>query len=155
MNTARISNLMARPRFIATRVTRLHAVLLRLSGGRLQHSKLLAGGQPVLALNTTGRKSGQPRSTVLAYLADGQNFVLAPSNAGLDQDPAWWLNLQADPQAEIDVRGERLAVRARKASPDERAQLWPRFVEQYGGFADYVEMTDREIPLVILEPAAT
>jgi len=145
---------MARPRFIATRVTRLHAVVLRLSGGRLQHSRLLAGGQPVLALRTTGRKSGEKRSTVLAYVADGENFVVVPSNAGLDRDPAWWLNLQANPEGEVEVGGERHVVRARQASPDEKPRLWQSFLDQYAGFGDYAEMTDRDIPIVILERAA-
>jgi F420H(2)-dependent quinone reductase len=154
MNTARLSNLMARPRFIATRVTRLHAALLRLSGGRLKRSRLLAGGQPVLALSTTGRKSGEVRSTVLAYVPDGENFAVVPSNAGQDRTPSWWLNLQADPRAEVEVAGQSHAVRARPATPEEQPRLWRAFVDQYGGFEDYTQMTDRDIPVVILEPAA-
>ena len=153
LNTARLSNLLARPRFIATRVTRMHAVVLRLSGGRLQHSRLLAGGQPVLVLNTTGRKSGEVRSTVIAFLAEGENFAVVPSNAGQDRAPSWWLNLQADPRAEVEVRGEKHAVRARRASPEEQPRLWRGFVDQYSGFEDYGEMTEREIPVVILERA--
>ena len=143
---------MARPRFLATRVTRLHAVVLRLSGGRLKHSRLLAGGQPVLVLSTTGRKSGEARSTVLAFLADGENFAVVPSNAGQDRAPSWWLNLQANPSAEVEVAGERYSVRARRASPEEQPRLWQAFVDQYGGFEEYTRMTERDIPVVILEP---
>jgi F420H(2)-dependent quinone reductase len=148
---ARIGNLLARPRFIATRVTRLHAVLLRRSGGRLKRSHLLAGGQPILALTTTGRKSGGRRSTVIACMPDGDDFVVVPSNAGLERAPAWWLNLQANPVAEVDFRGEHHVVRARRASAEEEARLWPRMLAQYSGFDQYKRMTDRDIPLVILE----
>lgn len=156
MNPARLSNVFSRPRFIATRVTRLHARILRLSGGRMKRSFLFAGGQPVLALTTTGRRSGQPRSTVIACMPDGNDLVVVPSNAGQERAPAWWLNLQADPRAEVDFRGEHRAVRARRASAEEEAKLWPRILKQYAGFEDYRRMADREIPLVILEqePAA-
>jgi deazaflavin-dependent oxidoreductase (nitroreductase family) len=133
-------------------VTRLHAVALRLSGGRLKRSFLFAGGQPVLALTTTGRKSGQKRSTVIACLEDGERLVVIPSNAGQDRAPAWWLNLQADSRAEVEYRGERRTMRARRATAEEEAELWPRVLEQYSGFADYRRYTDREIPVVVLEP---
>ena len=151
MNTARLSNIFSRPRFIATRVTRLHARILRLSRGRIKRSFLLAGGQPVLALTTTGRKSGQSRSTVIACMPDGDDLVVVPSNAGQERPPAWWLNLQASPRADVDFRGERRVVRARRASVEEEARLWPRILEQYSGFEDYRQMADREIPLLILE----
>ena len=153
---SRLSNLASRQRFIATRVTRLHATVLKLSGGRLKRSFLFAGGQPVLAITTTGRKSGQRRSTVIACLVAGDDLVVIPSNAGQERAPAWWLNLQADPRAEVEFQGEKSVRRARKASAAEETELWPRVLEQYDGFADYREMTDREIPVVILErePAA-
>ena len=122
-----------------------------MSGGRLKRSFLFAGGQPVLALTTTGRKSGQPRSTVIACMPDGDDLVVVPSYAGLDRPPAWWMNLQANPQAEVDVRGEHRVVRARQASTEEEARLWPRILEQYSGFEEYRRMTHREIPVVILE----
>lgn len=105
----------------------------------------------MLAITTTGRKSGQARSTVIACMRDGDNLVVVPSYAGLDRPPAWWLNLQADPRAEVDFRGEHCVVRARCASAEEEGRLWPRIVDQYAGFEDYRHMTDREIPVVILE----
>jgi deazaflavin-dependent oxidoreductase (nitroreductase family) len=151
MDTARLSNVMARPRFIVTRITRLHALVLKASGGRLRHSRTFAAGQPVLALTTTGRKSGKSRSTVLAYLSDGENLVIIPSNAGLAETPAWWLNLQADPKAQVDVAGEQHSVTARRATAEEENRLWPRVLEQYPGFQTYRDLTDRDIPLVILE----
>ncbi len=151
LNPARLSNFFSRPRFIATRVTRLHARILKLSGGRLKRSFVFAAGQPVLALTTIGRKSGQRRSTVIACMADGDDLVVVPSNAGQQRAPAWWLNLQANPRAEVDFRGEHRVVRARRASAEEEARLWPRILEQYSGFEDYRRMAEREIPVVILE----
>ena len=151
MSSARIGNILSRLRFIATRVTRLHAKVLRKSGGRLKRSFLFAGGQPVLALTTTGRKSGASRSTVIACMPDGDDLVVVPSYAGLDRPPAWWLNLQANPQAAVDFRGEHRVVRARRASAEEERRLWPRVLEQYSGFEQYRRMTNREIPVVILE----
>jgi deazaflavin-dependent oxidoreductase (nitroreductase family) len=122
-----------------------------MSGGRLKRSFLLAAGQPVLALTTTGRKSGAKRSTVIACMPDGNDLVVVPSNAGQDRPPAWWLNLQANVQAEIDFRGEHGVVRARRASAEEESRLWPRILEQYSGFEQYRRMANREIPVVILE----
>jgi deazaflavin-dependent oxidoreductase (nitroreductase family) len=122
-----------------------------MSRGRLKRSFLFAAGQPVLALTTTGRKSGAKRSTVIACMPDGDDLVVVPSNAGQDRPPAWWLNLQADAQAEVDFRGEHREVRARRASAEEERQLWPRILKQYSGFEQYRRMTDREIPVLILE----
>ena len=151
MSSARIGNILSRPRFIATRATRLHARILRMSGGRLKRSFLFAGGQPVLALTTTGRKSGAARSTVIACMLDGDDLVVVPSYAGLDRPPAWWLNLQANAHAEVDFRGGHRVVRARRASAEEESRLWPRILEQYSGFEQYRRMANREIPVVILE----
>jgi deazaflavin-dependent oxidoreductase (nitroreductase family) len=108
--------------------------------------------QPVLALTTQGRKSGERRSTAIGYLEDGRRLVLVASNAGLDRAPAWWLNLRERPEAEIDLGGERRPVRARTATEEERERLWPRVLEQFEGFDDYACYTQREIPLVLLEP---
>ena len=89
----------------------------------------------------------------MGYLRDGSNVVVVASNAGLDRPPAWWLNLEAsDGEAEIDFEGERRAVRGRRATEDEWRRLWPKVLEQFKGFDDYREFSDRDIPLVILEP---
>jgi F420H(2)-dependent quinone reductase len=90
----------------------------------------------------------------MGYLRDGDNVVVVASNAGLDSPPAWWLNLKETPDAEIDLEGRRLAVRARVATPEESRRLWPRVVEQFRGFDDYRDFSEREIPLVVLEPRA-
>ena len=106
-----------------------------------------------LLLTTKGRKSGQPRSTGLLYLRDGANVVVVGSNLASDKPPAWWLNLQAEPNAEIRIGRERRRVRAREATEEERARVWPRLVDMYSDFEEYTRRTDRHIPVVLLEPA--
>ena len=149
---ARLGNMAARPRRIATLVTRLHARLLRLSRGRLRRSLFLAGGQPVLVLTTRGRRTGRSRSTPVAYVRDGDRLVISAANAGLDQSPAWWLNLQADPRAEIEVGGKRWAVLARRAEGDEAERLFARFAAQNAGAVTTRSLTARQIPVIVLEP---
>jgi deazaflavin-dependent oxidoreductase (nitroreductase family) len=130
-------------------VGRLNVPVYRLSGGRI-------GGKvneaPVLLLTTTGRKSGQKRTAPVVYLADGENLVVIGSNAGHSRTPAWSLNLQAEPEAEVEVGRKRLPVRARVVSGEERADLWCRHNEQYSGFDEYEARTDRDIALFALEP---
>jgi deazaflavin-dependent oxidoreductase (nitroreductase family) len=110
-------------------------------------------GRDCLLLTTKGRKSGEPRSTALLYLEDGDRLVVVASNLGSDHAPAWWLNLEANPDAEVAIGTEERRVRAREANEEERAALWPRLVEYYGGYDAYREDTDRHIPVVVLEPA--
>jgi deazaflavin-dependent oxidoreductase (nitroreductase family) len=115
---------------------------------------LIAPRQRVLALTTIGRKSGRQRTTALGYLRDGEDFAVVASNSGLDRAPAWWMNLQVNPKAEVDAAGERVRVRAREATPEEQERLWPRFSEQYSGFDGYRRLTTRKIPVVLLERLA-
>jgi deazaflavin-dependent oxidoreductase (nitroreductase family) len=110
------------------------------------------GRAPVLLLTTTGRRSGQERTAPVLYLADGERLVVIGSNAGNERPPAWALNLRANPDAEVQVRGSHRKVRARLAEGDERDELWRRMNEQYGGFDDYRARTGRQIDLVVLEP---
>jgi deazaflavin-dependent oxidoreductase (nitroreductase family) len=148
---ARLGNLAARPRWLATRVSRLHARLLRFGGGRLRRSFFLAGGQPVLVLTTTGRTSGLSRSTPVAYVRDGERFAITAANAGLERPPDWWLNLQSQPRAEIRFEGQTIAVRARQAEDDERERLWSLFVRQNAGAETTRRLAPREIPVIVLE----
>jgi F420H(2)-dependent quinone reductase len=152
MARARLTNLLMRPRRLAALATRVHAWILRRTRGRLGSRNLIAPRQRVLALTTTGRKSGRRRSAPMGYLRDGDNVVVVASNAGLDRAPTWWLNLEADPDAEIDLAGERREVRARQASEEEWERIWPRVLDQFKGFDDYRSYTERDIPLVVLEP---
>jgi deazaflavin-dependent oxidoreductase (nitroreductase family) len=130
---------------------KLNIPLYRLSGGRI-------GGKldntPVLLLTTTGRKSGQQRTAPVVYLADSDRYIVIGSNAGHSRTPAWSLNLKADPGAEVEVGRRRVRVNARVAVGEERADLWRKANEQYSGFDDYAERTDRDIALFVLEPAA-
>lgn len=128
---------------------KLNVPIYRLSGGRLMGK---IGRAPVLLLTTTGRKSGQPRTAPVVYLADGERLSVIGSNAGNTRTPAWSLNLKANPDAEVEVGRERRRVRARIAEGEERAELWRRHNEQYAGFDDYEARTDREIAVFVLEP---
>jgi len=104
-------------------------------------------------LHTVGRKSGKPRSTMLtAPVIDGDRVVLVASKGGDDRDPDWYRNLLAHPGIELTMAGRRRPMRARPASPAEKAELWPRVVAAYQGYGGYQRRTDRDIPLVICEP---
>lgn len=128
---------------------RLHLAVQRLSGGRLLTS---VAGMPVLLLTTTGRRTGRPRTTPLTYFRDGDDLVVVASNGGSDAPPAWSLNLRAQPAASVRIGSATLAVRARMASPDERARLWPEITATYPGYARYEQRTERTIPLFLLTP---
>lgn len=110
------------------------------------------GGMPILVLTTTGRKSGKVRSTPVGYLRHGDALAVLASNAGSDHTPAWWLNLVADPRAEVLVEGERRAVRARRADDGEEVALWAIFARLNPGFDEYRRLTERRIPVILLEP---
>jgi F420H(2)-dependent quinone reductase len=133
-------------------VTRAHAAAIRLSGGRIRRSFIFSGGMPILVLTTVGRKSGQSRSTPLGYLKHGDGFAVLASNAGNDRPPAWWLNLQAQPSAEILADRRRSAVTARRAEAAEEEALWEEFARLNPGFDEYRNLTERQIPVVLLEP---
>jgi F420H(2)-dependent quinone reductase len=110
------------------------------------------GRAPVLLLTTTGRRSGRPRTAPVLYLADGERLIVIGSNAGNANTPAWALNLRANPDAEVEIHGERRQVAARVAEGAERDELWRRMNEQYAGFDDYRARAAREISLFVLEP---
>ena len=130
-------------------VTKLHVAAYRATegkiGGRLMNS-------PVLLLLTTGRKSGKERTTPLLFLRDGVNYIMVASNGGTAGDPAWWLNLQRDPEAIVEVGGSRLRVRAEEVKGEQKRRLWRRLVEMYPLYESYQRRTDREIPVISLRP---
>ena len=132
----------------------VHRGLLRLSGGRLGWR---TAGMMVIELTTTGRKSGQPHTVMLTSpVQQGDAIVVVASRGGDDHHPSWFLNLKADPDVEVVVGGKaKRSMRARVANPEERAALWPKVIAAYRGYAGYQAKTDREIPLVMLEPAAS
>jgi len=139
------------PRWLFVVSWALHRAVFRLSGGRLGLRPVAAGRLGTLRLRTLGRRSGQERGTMLYYLEDGLNLAVVASNAGADAPPAWWLNLQASPEAEVDLPDGRHPVVGRAADAEERARLWPRFTA-LGSYESYVAATGRHIPIVILEP---
>jgi F420H(2)-dependent quinone reductase len=128
----------------------------RRSGGRIGGKWRIGAGfrkpVPVLLLSHQGRKSGRWYTTPLLYLTDGPDVVIVASQGGLPRHPQWYLNLVANPEAEIEIGPARRPVRARTASPAQRAALWPRLVAAYADFDTYQAWTEREIPVVILEP---
>lgn len=127
---------------------RAHAALLRRSGGRLGNRWF--GGSEVVLLTVTGRRSGRPHTVPLMSLRDGRDVLVPASRGGVDAEPHWWLNLQADPRAVVERRGERFAVVAERVGDDERAGVWARFVAAYAGFEDYQAGVRRRIALVRL-----
>jgi F420H(2)-dependent quinone reductase len=128
---------------------KMNVPVYRLTGGRLMGKVNRA---PVLLLTTTGRKSGQQRTAPVVYLADGENMIVINTNAGNARVPAWSLNLQANPEAEVEIGRKRRPVRARIAEGEERAELWRKHNEQYAGFDDYQEKLDRKASVIVLEP---
>lgn len=132
-------------------MSRLHVALFRASGGRV--GGRLRKSLPVLLLTTTGRKSGKPRTTPLLYVEDDGTYVIVASVGGAPNDPAWYLNLGADPHATIQIGPQTIAVSARTATPEERTRLWALATGMYPGYDDYQARTSREIPLVVLTPS--
>jgi deazaflavin-dependent oxidoreductase (nitroreductase family) len=132
-------------------VSSLHVALYRASGGRI--GGRLRGNLPVLLLTTTGRKSGKRRTTPLLCVEDDGKYVIIASVGGAPKHPAWYLNLQGDPHATIQIGTQRIAVRAQTATPEERARLWRAAADMYPGYDRYQAKTTREIPVVVLTPS--
>jgi deazaflavin-dependent oxidoreductase (nitroreductase family) len=127
-----------------------HRALLKVTGGR--YPRTVLGMKPV-ELHTVGRVSGTRRSTMLtAPLLDERRVVLVASKGGHRDHPDWYKNLVANPEVELTVDERTTPMRARTATPDEKAELWPRITAVYKGYAGYQRNTDRDIPVVICEP---
>jgi deazaflavin-dependent oxidoreductase (nitroreductase family) len=128
----------------------------RLTGGRIGGTWRIGAGWrdpvPICLLEHRGRRTGKLRTTPLVYLRDGENVVVVASQAGRPHHPLWFRNLQADPDVTVQVRRDRRPMRARTADAAERSQLWPRLVDLYADYDSYQSWTDREIPVVVLEP---
>lgn len=129
-----------------------HRFIYRLSGGRIA-SRVTddEGDSPILLLTTTGRRSGKPRTHPLLYIDVDGGFVVVASNAGAGEHPAWFLNIEAESEATVQVGKVREPVVARVVSPDEREKLWPKLIEMNSGYDVYQADTDRVLPVVILE----
>jgi deazaflavin-dependent oxidoreductase (nitroreductase family) len=133
--------------YVAKFLTAIHEGLYRISGGAI-------GGRlfrmPVLLLTTTGRNSGQPRTTPLTYFEFDGDVVLVASYGGDDRHPQWYKNLSRNPEVTIERGRGKERVTARTASADEKQKWWPTITSTYSGYADYQKRTTREIPLVVL-----
>jgi deazaflavin-dependent oxidoreductase (nitroreductase family) len=147
-----VSDVLRRPsmRSVTRTFSTLHTLAYRATGGRAQNRKY-----PTMLLTVAGRKTGKPRTVPVIYIKDGDRFVIAAAYSGSDTDPTWWLNLQANPSAEVRVMGSSVRVEAAKASSEERPELWRRLVQMYPYFTDYQRRTTREIPVIVLTPGAT
>jgi len=129
---------------------KIHRMILKVSGGRV--GQRMGPGKQLLLI-TVGRKSGEPRPVALSYLEDGGRWIVVASNAGEDKDPAWWLNLEAQPRAEVLIGGRKVAVVAREIDDPERALLYQRFIDDIDqSYGEYQARTSRRIPVVALEP---
>ncbi len=131
----------------------VHRAALRATGGRLGKTVF---GMEAVELHTTGRKSGQRRSVMLtAPIIDERRIVLVASKGGDDRHPDWYHNLVADPSVELTHAGATRRMTARTATPEEKAELWPKITASYKGYAGYQKRTERDIPVVICEPASS
>jgi deazaflavin-dependent oxidoreductase (nitroreductase family) len=127
-----------------------HSAIYRASHGLIGHR--VPGMPPTLLLDHVGAKTARKRTSPLVYGVDGENLILVASKGGYPKNPAWFHNLIANPETTVQVGPRRRAMRARVADSSERERLWPLMLDVYGGYADYQRRTEREIPLVILEP---
>jgi deazaflavin-dependent oxidoreductase (nitroreductase family) len=121
-------------------------------GGTLRLGAAFRKPVPLLLLDHVGRTSGRRFTTPLVYLAEGADLVVVASQGGMATHPQWYRNLLATPDTQVQVGAELRLVRARVAGPEERAALWPRLVELYADFDSYQSWTERQIPVVVLEP---
>lgn len=134
-------------RTVGRRIYPLHVRLYRLTGGRVGHWSPLG---PMLLLTTTGRRSGQPRTTPLLYMPDGADYLVVASNGGRDQPPAWLLNLESSPRATVQAGRATSEVETEILRGDHRASVWPRLVGHYSGWDHYQQLTERDLPAVRL-----
>src|SRR4051812_36455970 len=130
-------------------VTRANVALYRLSGGRI-------GGRydraPLCILHHRGARTGAPRETPLVHLPDGDRVIVVASMGGNPRNPAWYHNVRAHPDVEVEAGGQRRPMRARVAGDEERAELWPRLLEVWPAWEDYQRRTERVLPVVVLDP---
>ena len=132
------------------RLMKGHTAIYRASRGLIGHR--FPGSPPMLLLDHVGAKSGVTRTSPLVYGEDGQNLVLVASKGGFPRHPAWFHNLRANPDTTVQVGSQRRRVHARVVEGEERARLWKLMVGVYSGYEGYRRRTEREIPLVVLEP---
>jgi deazaflavin-dependent oxidoreductase (nitroreductase family) len=129
----------------------LHTWVYKKSGGAM--GARFVGGAPVMLLTTIGRKSGKPRTSPLLYLLDGEKVITVASHGGHPRNPAWYLNLLANAEVEVQIGNERRKMRAATATAQQKERYWPRLRAVYPPYQSYQDRTDRDIPVVILRPS--
>ena len=143
-------------RRVIKRMAAVNVRVYKVTRGRIGGTWRIGAGWrhpvPICLLEHRGRRTGKMRTTPLVYLQDADRVVVVASVAGRPSHPLWFRNIEADPEVTVQVRGERRAMRARTADAEERAALWPRLVDVYRDYDSYQSWTDREIPVVLLEP---
>ena len=132
------------------RLMRAHAAVYRATGGRV--GKRLPWTPPMLILDHVGARSLKPRTTPLVYMPDEDRFVIFAGKGGHPQNPAWLYNLRAHPDTEIQIGKRRIEIHAREVEGEERRLLWPKALAYTGHWRRYARRTEREIPLLVLEP---
>lgn len=143
------------PRWVVRLAWIAHRAIYRITGGRRGLWRPRPGRWGTLKLTTVGRKSGQERVAILGYYEDGPNLVTLAMNGWAAPEPAWWLNLQARPEAHVETKSGTIAVRGRAAHGDERDRLWARWQEMGDDVDGYAQRRPKETAVVVLEPAAT
>ena len=142
---------LSRPANLALKLgTIVHSGVYRATGGKLLGRM---GQSPILLLNSVGRKSGKKRATPLLYVVDGEDLVIIASKGGTPSNPAWYLNLKADPDATVEIRDRKVRVRAEEVDGQEKERLWQQMAEMYPTYDDYQKKTKRGIPLLVLHPS--
>lgn len=141
------------PRWFVRGAWYLHRGIYRVTGGRFGLWRPRPNRWGTMRLTTTGRRTGEERSVILGYYEDGQNLVTMAMNGWADDEPAWWLNLQSNPDADVDVRDGRLKVRGRAAEGAERSRLWAKWRDIDPKLDAYAALRSRETAVVILEPS--
>jgi deazaflavin-dependent oxidoreductase (nitroreductase family) len=142
------------PRWLVRTIWKVHRTAYSLTGGRFGLREIKPGQWGTLRLTTVGRRTGRTRVAIIGFLEDGPNIVMPAMNGWAEPEPAWWLNLQANPEATVELPTGARRVIARAADPDERQRLWATFVDL--GTAAYTNanarLRSRETTIVILEP---
>lgn len=140
------------PRWFVRFAWRVHRALYRVTGGRIGLWRPKGNRWGTLRLTTTGRRTGQERAVIVGYVEDGANFVALAMNGWGAGEPAWWLNLQAQPEATVDLADGHCPVTARAAEGEERARLWDRWREIDANLDGYAALRPSETAVVVLEP---
>ena len=141
------------PRFFVRTAWVLHRALLRFSGGRIGLTRPKAGTKfGMMRLTTVGRRSGQPRVAIVGYYEDGPNLGALAMNGWAEAEPAWRLNLQAQPETVVELKDGPRAVRGRAADGEDRARLWARWREFSDNYDGWAEIRSGEMAVVVLEP---